>query len=176
MPECNLIFNFTEKIPSPSYIYYELENFYMNHRDFVNSKIFPQLRGEIEISSNNNSKCMGARYMKDIYNHVNSNKTYHIEKLKMGRENDLNPDDFSIPCGLIAKAYFNDEYQLYKKNSSLINSNDNQNANNRINIDEKGIANDYDINYMFKNFENWKSKQWLDITNGEKFIIFYFIL
>jgi hypothetical protein len=164
MPECNLVFNITEKIPNPSYIYYELENFYMNHRDFVNSKIFKQLRGEVEVSSNNNSKCNGAIYMKDIYEHVNSNKTYHIEKLKMGRENDLNPNDFSIPCGLIAKAYFNDEYQLYKKDKDFTNSN--LNPNKRIDIIEKGIANEYDVDHMFKNFENWKSKQWLDITNG----------
>ena len=154
--ECYLTFNITEKISNPSYIYYELDNFYMNHRDFVKSKIFTQLRGEVDVDKNNNSNCNGAIYMKDIYGHINSNKTYHNEKIKMNREKDLDPNAFAIPCGLIAKAFFNDEYQLYKKNIT----------NSRINIDEEGIANDYDKDYMYKNFENWKDKQWLDVTNG----------
>jgi len=42
------------------------------------------------------------------------------------------PDNVASPCGLIAKSYFNDKYELYN----------NKNFDNkyRIPIDEKGIA------------------------------------
>ena len=156
MNECNITFIIKEKIANPSYIYYELDNFYMNHRDFVKSRIYSQLRGEVEVNNHNNSECDGATYMKDIFEHTNSYKTYLNEKKKMGKTKDLKPTDFAIPCGLIAKSYFNDEYELYRNDSLMT----------RIEIKEKGIANQYDIDYMFKNFENWKEKQWLDVTNG----------
>lgn len=160
MPVCEITFDIKEKLPRNSYIYYELDNFYMNHRDFVKSRLYPQIRGEQDINSNKNSQCKGGIYMKDIYGHVNSNKTYHIEKKKMGREKDLKPDDFAIPCGLIAKAFFNDEYSLIEKKTGF-----------KIDINEKGIANNYDKDFMFNNYENWKEKQWLDMTDGKIYLI-----
>lgn len=169
MPECKLTFNITEKITGPSYIYYELDNFYMNHRDFVKSKIFPQLRGEKEVNFNNNSQCNGAVYMKDIYEHPNSNRTYYLQKNKMQRNKDLNESDFAIPCGLIAKSYFNDEYKLFKK-TKMDKGID---KIKQINIEEKGIANQYDLDFMYKNFEDWKNKQWIDMTNGNNFFYFF---
>ena len=153
MDYCRVRFNITEKIPKPSFIYYELENFYTNHREFVKSKLYSQLRGEMEISNKNNSICEGGILMKDIMENENSFKTYQNEIIK-GNIKNFNPTEYAIPCGLNAKSFFNDEYELYSS------------SNKRITIKENGIANEYDVMYLFKNFENWRDKQWLDMENG----------
>jgi hypothetical protein len=36
----------TEKMEAPIFVYYELENFYQNHRRYVKSRSYKQLRGE----------------------------------------------------------------------------------------------------------------------------------
>jgi hypothetical protein len=44
---CQLIINVNVTMPAPVFFYYELDNFYLNHRDIVKSKSWSQLRGEI---------------------------------------------------------------------------------------------------------------------------------
>ena len=44
---CNLTLIINETMPSPVYFYYELDNFYLNHRDIVKSKSWGQLKGQI---------------------------------------------------------------------------------------------------------------------------------
>lgn len=46
---CILKFNITEKLNPPIYLYYQLDNFYLNHRALVKSKIWGQLTGEENI-------------------------------------------------------------------------------------------------------------------------------
>jgi hypothetical protein len=46
---CSKSFEVTETMKAPVFLYYELENFYMNHRKFVKSKVWKQLKGEIHI-------------------------------------------------------------------------------------------------------------------------------
>lgn len=156
MKECLLKFQVTEKIPAPSYVYYELDNFYMNHRDFVKSRIYSQLRGETHVNSRNNSQCEGAILIKEIFNDDES-KYYSIGGKK------LQPNDYANPCGLIAKSFFNDTYKLYAENEGNI-----QSKNKEIFINETGIANDYDKQYMFKRHVDYLENQWIDVTNGKK--------
>jgi len=52
----------------------------------------------------------------------------------------LNPDDVAIPCGLVAKSFFDDSYVLT-----------NNTGNTKVAIDENGIAWDSDRTYKFKN-------------------------
>lgn len=144
----------TDIIPNPSYVYYEIENFFMNHRDFVKSRLFPQLRGEVHVNSDNNSKCDGAIYMKEIFNNDES-KYFSVGKKR------LKPDDFANPCGLIAKSFFNDTYSLF-----------NNTTNSNVFINESGIANSYDKDYMFKRHPNYQDIQWVDVENGKKIIFF----
>ena len=42
-----LTFNVGEDVPGPVYVYYELENFYQNHRRYVQSRSASQLEGEV---------------------------------------------------------------------------------------------------------------------------------
>lgn len=38
-------FKITEEIQAPVYVYYQLDNFYQNHRRYVKSRSFDQLKG-----------------------------------------------------------------------------------------------------------------------------------
>lgn len=70
----------------------------------------------------------------------------------------LNSTDLAYPCGLGAKSYFRDEFFLFDNNSQSIS------------INQTNIANVNDIKYMFKNREDWKSTQWIDMEN-EHFMV-----
>ncbi len=98
---CDIPFKIDRKINTPIYIYYELQNFYINHKEFVTSRSYPQLRGEEHIDRHNNSKiCKGGQYIWQIFNNDTS-------KYKTKSGNPLKANDFANPCGLIAKSFFN---------------------------------------------------------------------
>jgi hypothetical protein len=72
----------------------------------------------------------------------------------------------AIPCGLVAKSFFNDTFVLNRigANGEKI----------PVEIDETGIAWSSDIEYKFNNIEvkdgeevNWKDFQWVDMKNGK---------
>jgi len=96
------------------------------------------------------SNCENSVYNYQILNNTKS-------KLSVGnvilRENDI-----AYPCGLIAKSFFRDTFLLYNNKSLLVP------------INETNIANANDIKYMFKNREDWKNFQWIDMEN-EHFIV-----
>ncbi len=73
--------------------------------------------------------------------------------------NPLKPDDYANPCGLIAKAYFNDSFILIEKNEDKYNK--------IIEIKSDGIANEYDKKYVFKRFRNNPELlQWINVEDG----------
>lgn len=78
----------------------------------------------------------------------------------------LNDSMPAIPCGLVAKSFFNDTYKLYKVENG---------TRREININEKGIAWKTDVESRFKNValdndRSWEDIQWLDMTD-EHFIV-----
>ena len=86
---------------APIFIYYEIHNFYINHKEFVRSRSYPQLRGEEHVNKLNNSDiCEGGQYIYQIFNNDTS-------KYKTFSNYPLNGKDFANPCGLIAKSFFN---------------------------------------------------------------------
>lgn len=92
-----------EDIPGPIYVYYELGNFYQNHRRYVKSRSYQQLMGE-EITDND------ARDQCDpVVTNQDMGKEFAWDKVTV-----LDPDAVAIPCGLIAKSLFNDTYLLNK--------------------------------------------------------------
>lgn len=48
---CYLTFTLAAPIPAPVYVYYEMENFYQNHRRYVNSRSSKQLMGQVATST-----------------------------------------------------------------------------------------------------------------------------
>ena len=74
----------------------------------------------------------------------------------------LDGNDFANPCGLVAKAFFNDTYNLIDKID--------EKKPNVIPIKSDGIANTYDKQYVFKKFNNSEKMQWINVEDGEYYI------
>jgi hypothetical protein len=144
---CKIPIKIDSLMKAPVYFYYELNNLYMNHRDFVRSRSFPQLRGEVHNDTKTADKCQGASLVKEIFD--NDKSKYISWKGKP-----LKGDDFANPCGLIAKSYFTDTFRLYN------------NKGQNIKINETGISNEYDRTYMYKRYNESETKQWIDVENG----------
>lgn len=74
----------------------------------------------------------------------------------------LNGDDVAVPCGLIARSYFNDTFQL--SDISPFSS------ANILAIDSSDIAWKSDIDFKFKNQEgDWQKRQWIDVEDCKFF-------
>lgn len=82
---CSIDFNIREDVPGPVYVYYELENFYQNHRRYVQSRSSYQLEGQNLKKSEVSADC---------------DPLYKKDSLLLN------------PCGLIANSLFNDVISL----------------------------------------------------------------
>ncbi|KAL1204808.1 ALA-interacting subunit 3 [Cardamine amara subsp. amara] len=87
---CNRRLRVPKRMKQPVYVYYELENFYQNHRRYVKSRSDSQLRSVKD--ENQTSACKP--------------------------EDDVGGRPI-VPCGLIAWSLFNDTYALSRNNQSL---------------------------------------------------------
>lgn len=82
---CTIEFTFTESVTGPLYVYYEISNFYQNHRRYVKSRSADQLMGSVL-----------------TYDDVELDCFPLIE----------NGTSLLSPCGLIANSLFNDIIEL----------------------------------------------------------------
>mmetsp|Transcript_69521 Transcript_69521/g.81165 ORF Transcript_69521/g.81165 Transcript_69521/m.81165 type:complete len:307 (+) Transcript_69521:45-965(+) len=144
---CNMSVTFSETLPSPVYIYYELDNFYQNHRTYLNSKDLPQLKGEVR-SIDELTSCDPVKSVGDLYPF----QRYDLNG------NPLSPWLPANPCGLIAKSMFNDTYNFTNPQGV------------QIPINEKNIAWVTDVQNVYKQPPNYKTIQWTDVTN-EHFMV-----
>jgi len=83
--DCTIKFNFTEDVTGPFYVYYEISNFYQNHRRYVKSRSANQLMGRLL-----------------SYDEVYDDCFPLVE----------NATNLLNPCGLIANSFFNDVITL----------------------------------------------------------------
>lgn len=84
---CTVSFEAPDDMDAPIYVYYQLEDFYQNHRNYVKSRDDNQLKGEI-VSRGSLDDCEPL-----INSPTDPNKVLH-------------------PCGLIANSFFNDTFEL----------------------------------------------------------------
>jgi len=164
---CEIDFNIKKNIEPPIYIYYQLENFYQNHRRYFKSKSIKQLKGK-EITDKKD--------VKDDCDPIITNRDLGRKYSLNNKE--LNESKIAHPCGLIARSFFNDSYEIHF-NKTFVHNNDNNeetinnnnNINNNINIYKDGIASKSDKK-RFKNIkeENWRDIQWLDVED-ERFMV-----
>ena len=141
--ECLIEFEVTEKMERP-YVYYELDNFYQNHRRYVKSRYNYQLAGTY-YEADDLSSCSPVVTVADL-------------GIRETLDGTTLPDDAPAhPCGLIAKSFFNDTYEIRQNGR-------------RIDIDENGIAWPTDKKDLFKNVDNYESKQWMSVED-EHFIV-----
>ncbi|PON98846.1 CDC50/LEM3 family [Trema orientale] len=88
---CNRTITVPKRMKKPIYVYYQLDNFYQNHRRYVKSRSDQQLRDPSDASAV--STCKPEDYTKD-----------------------RQP---IVPCGLIAWSLFNDTYSFSRGNQQL---------------------------------------------------------
>ena len=133
-----------EDISKPVYVYYQLDGFFQNSRRYVKSKEVAQLTGDKPYSKEN---CDPVE--------TNEEMGFSNETKSMNNETYLNPSDIAIPCGLMAKTFFND-YFIFSINGD------------KIDVDQKNIAFDKDKKLYAK--EPDPSRQWTNITD-EHFLV-----
>ena len=144
--ECNTKITIDKKIEKDVMVYYQVNNFYQNHRRYVKSKSDDQLKG----------KTVSLKSIKDSgdCDPVITNSDMGVTESITGKT--LDPNDVAVPCGLIAKSFFQDTYELKDENG------------NDIEIDSTDIAWKADRELKYKNGD--KDKQWIDMTD-EHFIV-----
>jgi hypothetical protein len=91
---CQATFQFTEDVSGPLYLYYELKNYYQNHRRYYLSYDASQLMGQVMTESDVSLSC-------DPY--------YKNGSLLLN------------PCGLVAASFFNDQFSINTTGSSSAN-------------------------------------------------------
>lgn len=149
---CSHSFTVNDTISPPIYLYYEIDNFYSNHRYYQKSKVVDQLRGRLHVDSLGNIDCKGAIYVYEMFdNDTSKYHTYTGESLKA--------EDYANPCGLIAKSYYNDT------NFHLNNT-----RGEDWFINETYITNAYDRKFVFGQIANSTSIQWINVID-EHFIV-----
>ncbi|VEL28152.1 unnamed protein product, partial [Protopolystoma xenopodis] len=130
--KCNTSFQVQTQIKGPVYLYYELSNFYQNHRRYMRSKDDYQLLGVKRQITDLNSCIPYANY-------TNATGSFPI-----------------LPCGAIANSIFNDTFSLYLTSNanSLIMDNTGIAWSSDINV-KYGILSSTAIENTVKP-ENWQ--------------------
>lgn len=122
----------TRKIPGPVYIYYQMDAFYQNHRRYVKSRENDQLAGKYLLPSEL-SRCDPVITVGDLW----QNQRYSFSGIRLPNESP------AIPCGLVAKSFFNDTFRLSRIESD--------GSRKSMSIVETGIAWASDVDTRFKN-------------------------
>ena len=144
---CRIQFKVHRTIKKPIFVYYKLRNFYLNHRKIIESKNWKELRGE---DANTKSSCKDAYLMGEMFG---KNSVYFINQWG----HNFSETDVASPCGLLARSFFNDTFNLTDDDG------------NYIIINETGISNKYLKKSFFKRRKDYENTQWIDVEN-EHFI------
>ncbi len=108
---CTVEFTIDKDMEQPIFFYYEIENFYQNHRRYINSRSSTQLAGESATSSSE------IKTLEDACSPVVTNAEMGKTVGADGTTPLAKTTDIAIPCGLIAKSFFNGEFLLILKRS-----------------------------------------------------------
>ncbi|KAG7394824.1 Cell cycle control protein 50A [Phytophthora boehmeriae] len=142
---CRITFKIDKEMKAPVYLYYQLDNFYQNHRRYVQSRSDAQLRGDASAST---SDCSPLEKSGTGYSKYNSTATTPI--------GDNTTDYTLMPCGLIANSLFNDIFWVnrLKVDGKTYYQNDTYNDKTLVNlVDQTGIAWKSDVETKFKNID-----------------------
>lgn len=116
--ECSINFKLDEKMEPPIFLFYELDNFYQNHRRYVKSKSLLQLAGEDISESDVEKLCDPIQKVSDL---KQINRERFILRLETEKKTKMTRDELielnnttANPCGLIANSFFTGKYFLLK--------------------------------------------------------------
>lgn len=154
---CNVTLNITDDMEPPIMVYYQLNNYYQNHRRYVKSKSVSQLSGGNLTINDIQSECGTVTSMKDL---GLTNVSYWGYSFFSQNLSEVPAN----PCGLIAKSLFNDTFSLSFQNGT------------EIFINETGIAWEADMEMKYKyptkegDPDYHKKVLWTD-TRNEHFVV-----
>lgn len=117
-----------DDVKGPVYVYYQIDNYYQNHRRYVKSRDWLQLGGKYK-PVEKLGDCDPVITVGDMWPHQ--------RKSVSGK--DLSPKEPAMPCGLVAKSVFNDTFELKDEKGKTIK------------IEENGIAWKSDLEFKFAN-------------------------
>mmetsp|Transcript_14812 Transcript_14812/g.27413 ORF Transcript_14812/g.27413 Transcript_14812/m.27413 type:complete len:212 (-) Transcript_14812:378-1013(-) len=139
--QCCMTLEVEEDMAAPVFAYLEFHNFYQNHIEFVKSRDYLQLRGEDRTESEL-TNCGETTTMSDI----------PVELWPTNSS--LKPDDVALPCGLSARYFPFDKFEISKLNKT-------------IELETSGIAWDLDTSYVYDMPKDNES-YWLNVEDGER--------
>ncbi|KAJ0042590.1 hypothetical protein Pint_18315 [Pistacia integerrima] len=117
---CTRSLNITKEMKSPVFIYYQLDNFYQNHRRYAQSVCFSYTIYFEESTCDHRH-----RNLKIAFRYVKSRSDKQLRSSKYESDTkDCAPEATSkgfpiVPCGLTAWSLFNDTYGFSVKNKAL---------------------------------------------------------
>lgn len=117
---CNVTLTVSQRMKGPVYMYYQLTNFYQNHRRYVKSRSDSQLAALSTKTSTLKDDCAQQLYLK-------------------GSDGKDNTSAIINPCGLVAWSLFNDSFELLNSSGSRVEG-----------VSETGIAWSTDVNQKFR--------------------------
>lgn len=141
---CLVTFNVDKDMTAPIFVYYQLDNFYQNHRRYVQSRSDAQLRGDASAST---SDCSPLESSGDVLKYNSTGTTPLVSTTGTYKLN---------PCGLIANSLFND---IFWVNSLTVDGDkyyqtDKYKDTEVVNLlDQTNIAWKSDIETKFKNID-----------------------
>ncbi len=133
-----------DDIDQPVFVYYQLNGFYQNSRRYLKSRDISQLTGDDPYSHDD---CEPAE--------TNEEMGFDENRTAMDGSTTLIKKETAIPCGLVAKTFFNDTFKFYINDKDLP-------------VDESNIAFDRDKKIYNKEID--PSKQWISLKN-EHFLV-----
>ena len=145
---CEISIKIKKTMKRPIMVYYQLDGIYQNHRRYLNSKSDDQLHGKkMTLEEMKNSQDC-----EPVVTNEQMGKTISVEGhlLKKG--------DLAIPCGLIARSFFNDTYFDWTIDGVRFVPNENN------------ISWETDRRLKYRNVANENKKQWHNMTD-EHFIV-----
>ncbi|CAK4073098.1 unnamed protein product [Aphanomyces euteiches] len=147
---CIATFTLEQDMKGPIMVYYQLDNFYQNHRRYVQSRSDSQLRA---LANPKTDTCDGAKKITDY----KYNSTSPLDSSAVQAEYNLNP------CGLIANSLFNDMFWVLSvtlPNGTYLGQTDTY-PNTSVNVlnlmSQSGLAWKSDLETKFKNYETISS-------------------
>lgn len=128
--KCSVTFMVDRDMEPPTLVYYQIENFYQNHRKYYHSR--------------DDSQLLGSTFQDP--NSIAAKDCEPLNKLK----NKENKDIKLNPCGLIANTLFNDVFTLTGGNNT---------DGETLVMLEEGIAWESDVQFKFKQPNGFKSEK-----------------
>ena len=142
---CTVDAQINKDMKPPIMVYYKLEGFFQNHRRYVKSRSIEQLLGNSWADKGDCTPVI-----------TNSQMGFEENRssISENKEDTLSSGETAVPCGLIAKTYFNDSFKFFRENKE-------------IQVNQNNIAFPKDKE-LYKNAK--KEKQWIDIED-EHFLV-----